>query len=124
MHDDWKGAGRSAAPETWWDGQENSWAQQDKENGWHDKISWRQAVLEEELGDDVIKERKHECMDHNRLEAGLATCELEGRQGQQHAWAEHAEQEGWEENLGSSDINHSLCYYLPKKEKHPWRHTP
>ena len=124
MHDDWQWAGRPATPQAWWDGQKHSWAEHDKEECWHDQIGLSQAVLEEELGYDVIKEGQHECVQNDGLEAGLAAGKLKGWQGQEHAWAEHAKQEGWEQNLGSSDVNHSLCYYLPRKEMIPWEPAP
>ena len=63
-------------------------------------------------------------MDHNSLKAGLAAGELKRWKGQKHAWTEHAKQESWEENLGSGDVNHSLYYYLPKKEMIPWEPVP
>jgi len=106
MHDDWQWAGRSAAPQAGGDGEQHAWAEQDKEQGWHDQVSCRQVVLEEKPGDHVIKQAQNKRVDEHGLEAGLAACKLQGGQGQQHAWAEQAEEQGWEQNLGSGDVDH------------------
>ena len=90
---------------TWWDGQEETWAERREEHRRHNQIGLRQHETHR-FGDETVHEEEHERVEHSGHLTGLTGHKLDvfARGGQENTWAEREKKRRWDSNFLGGNI--------------------
>jgi hypothetical protein len=93
----------------WWQSQDDTWGQEDKEQGWNNQVCGSECEFETKMDDGPRQKSQDQSMKHHLYQKSRTWWEAK-----QKPWTQESKEYSWHEDFWSRDVDH--LYKLTKFE--------